>query len=150
MNKICGIAGILLVTTTFAHAGVVAPAEVAYDGIAVPMSLTGVPGDPENGRKVFMNRELGNCLACHQNSDMADQLFHGEIGPSLDGVAERYSEAELRGILVDSKAVFDGTIMPAFYVADRFTRNLKKFEGKTILSAQDVEDLIAYLQTLKN
>jgi len=129
--------------------GQVAPEEVAFaENGAVLASLTGVAGDPTNGAAVFKNRKKGNCLACHQNTAMLDQLFHGEIGPSLDGVAGRWSEAELRGILTNSKNTFDGTMMPAFYVNYGFTRVLKKFEGKTNLSAQEVEDVIAYLQTL--
>ncbi|MEL6479950.1 MAG: c-type cytochrome, partial [Pseudomonadota bacterium] len=71
-------------------------------------------------------------------------------GPPLDGVADRWSEAELRAIIVNSKAVFgDHTIMPAFYRTTGFNRTLEKFAGKTILSAQQVEDVVAYLKTLK-
>ena len=90
----------------------------------------------------------GAVLACHVNSEMSDQTFHGEVGPILDGVAQRWEEHELRGMLVNSKMMFDGTIMPAFYRESGFERNLKKFEGKTILSAQQVEDVLAYLLTL--
>ncbi len=136
---------------TFAtvQAGEVAPADVAFDDYgAVEMSLTGVAGDAENGANVFKNRKLGNCLACHANSDMASQLFHGEVGPVLDGVSDRWSAAELRGILSNSGNTFDGTIMPAFYVNDGYVRPLEKFEGKSILTAQQVEDVLAYLQTL--
>jgi sulfur-oxidizing protein SoxX len=79
---------------------------------------------------------------------MADQLFHGEIGPSLDGAGSRWSEAELRGLLTNSKNTFDGTMMPAFYVDMGFTRVLPKFEGRTNLTAQEVEDVLAYVQSL--
>ena len=96
-----------------------------------------------------MNRKKGNCLACHVNTDMAEQTFHGEVGPELDGVADRWNTAELRGILVNSKKMFEGTIMPAFYRDSGYNRVLKKFDGKTILSAQEVEDLLAYVATLK-
>ena len=80
---------------------------------------------------------------------MAEQTFHGEVGPELDGVTDRWETAELRGILVNSKKMFDGTIMPAFYRDDGYNRTLKKFIGKTILEAQEVEDVLAYLTTLK-
>ena len=127
----------------------VGPNDVAFtDTGAVEASLTGVAGDPANGAAVFKNRKKGNCLACHANSDMADQLFHGEIGPSLDGVGSRYSEAELRGLLTNAKNTFDGTMMPAFYVDTGFTRVMPKFEGRTNLTAQEVEDVLAYVQTL--
>ena len=128
----------------------VAPSDVVADEYgAVTASLTGVEGDPTNGRKVFMNRKQGNCLACHVNSEMSEQTFHGLVGPVLDGVADRWTAAELRGMLVNSKKVFEGTIMPAFYKDNGYNRILKKFEGKTILKAQQVEDVLAYLQTLK-
>ena len=80
---------------------------------------------------------------------MSEQTFHGAVGPVLDGVADRWTAAELRGMLVNSKKVFEGTIMPAFYKDNGYNRILKKFEGKTILKAQQVEDVLAYLQTLK-
>lgn len=129
--------------------GEVAPSDVSFGEYgAVNTSLTGVAGDPVNGASVFKNRKKGNCLSCHVNSDMLDQQFHGEIGPALDGVAGRYETAELRGLLTNSKNTFDGTMMPAFYVDEGYTRVWAKFEGETILTAQEVEDVLAYLQTL--
>jgi sulfur-oxidizing protein SoxX len=132
-----------------AFAGDVMPANVVFDDGAIGATLTGQAGDPAAGRKVFMNRKQGNCLACHANEDMSDQSFHGEVGPALDGVADRWEAAELRGIVVNSKMMFEGTIMPAFYKDGGFERNLKKFQGKSILNAQQVEDVVAYLLTLK-
>jgi sulfur-oxidizing protein SoxX len=112
--------------------------------------LTSKAGDPKKGRKWFANRKFGNCLACHANKDMTAEQFHGEIGPSMDEVALRYSPSQLRAILVDARSVFGKqTIMPAFYTVDTGKRIAKKFKGKTILSGQQVEDIIAYLQTLK-
>ena len=73
-----------------------------FNAGAVGANLTAQAGDPAAGRKVFMNRKLGNCLACHANEDMSDQSFHGEVGPALDGVADRWEEAELRCIIVNS------------------------------------------------
>ena len=141
-----------LVTAAAAQAAT-DPDSVTVDDGMVSSSLTDKVGDPAAGAEVFKGRRLGNCLACHANSDMPDQAFHGEVGPPLDGVAERWSEAELRAIIVDSKAVFgDHTIMPSFYKItsnDPSKRVAKKFQGKTILEAQQVEDVIAYLMTLK-
>ncbi|MGO1117082.1 sulfur oxidation c-type cytochrome SoxX [Rhodovibrionaceae bacterium A322] len=155
MKKIATIAVSALalagIMTGSAVAGEVAPGDVKFDDIMVKASLTGVAGNPESGAKVFKNRKQGNCLACHTNADMPKQSFQGEVGPTMDGVAERYDAETLRGILVNSKAVFgDGTIMPAFYrVMPDENRVAKKFNGKTILTAQQVEDVLAYLQTLK-
>lgn len=131
-------------------AGPVGPDNVAFnDEGAVAKSLTGKSGDAKKGRDVFKGRKLGNCLACHANSEMTDQQWHGEVGPSLDGVAERYDEAQLRGLIVNAKQTFDGTIMPSFYRLKNGVLTHKKFVGKTILTAEQVEDLIAYLKTLK-
>ena len=132
-----------------AFAADVMPANVVFNDGAIGVTLTTQAGDPAAGRKVFMNRKQGNCLACHANEDMSDQSFHGEVGPALDGVADRWEAAELRGIVVNSKMMFEGTIMPAFYKDGGFERNLKKFQGKSILNAQQVEDVVAYLLTLK-
>lgn len=128
----------------------VAPDAVAYKDNAVVESLTGKPGDAKAGRKWFVGRKLGNCLACHANKETSDQQFHGEVGPPLDGVAERYSATQLRAIVVNPKKVFgDETVMPAFYRTSNLHRVASKFAGKTILSAQQVEDVVAYLATLK-
>ena len=132
-----------------AQAAEISPADVTFDEDgAVAASLTGSPGDPVNGAKAFANRKQGNCLACHANDDMSDALFHGEVGPPLDGVGSRWEAHELRGILKNSKKTFPDTIMPAFYIDAGYIRASDKFEGKPILTAQQVEDIVAYLQTL--
>ena len=129
---------------------VIIPGDVKIVDGKVEKSLTGKAGNAENGRKLFFNRKLGNCLACHTNKDLADKPFHGEVGPKLDGVASRYPEAQLRAILVNSKKVFgDQTIMPSFYRVINDQRTRKEFKDKTILSAAHIEDILAYLKTLK-
>jgi sulfur-oxidizing protein SoxX len=126
----------------------VAPNDVKYEDGVVLASLSGAPGDAANGREVFKNRKQGNCLACHVNADMPEESFHGEAGPEMTGVADRWDASELRAIVANSKMVFEDTIMPAFYKDTGYTRPLEDFEGKSILTAQQVEDVIAYLQTL--
>jgi len=139
-----------LAVAASANAESVAPGNVEFEDGAVARSLTGGGGDPAAGRAVFANRKLGNCLACHANGDLSGESFHGEVGPALDGVADRWTEAELRGIVVDSKVFFgDHTIMPAFYRTDGFNRPREDFAGKSILDAQQVEDVVAYLLTLR-
>lgn len=133
-----------------AVAGPVAPDSVAFEDGAVATSLTGAAGDPEKGREWFAGRRLGNCLACHENTDLSELSFHGEVGPPLDGVADRWSEAELRGIVVNPKMMFEGTIMPSFYRTENGYRTREQFLGKTILTAEQVEDVVAYLLTLKD
>lgn len=144
-------------TAGAAMAGPVAPADVAYteDG-AVEASLSGMAGNVENGSKVMTTKSLGNCVACHEISALSHAPFHGTVGPSLDGVADRWTEAELRGILTNSKLTYEGTVMPAYYVVDGFTRPGNGYTGKAaegpldpLLSAQQIEDVIAFLATLK-
>jgi len=132
-----------------AVAGTVEPDKVEIRDMEIAVSLTGQPGDPVAGRATFADRKKGNCLACHMNEDLAEELFHGEVGPPVDGVADRWSAGQLRAILVDSKQVFgEQTIMPGFYTMNVGINVAEDHQGKTILSAQDVEDIVAYLMTL--
>lgn len=143
---------VLAASLGFFAASAAADEAQKYDIVdgGIPASLTGVAGNADNGKATMINRKAGNCLACHAVSALSDQAFHGEVGPALDGVAGRWDEPKLRLILANSKAVFEGTIMPAFYKTDGFERVRKEFVGKTILTAQEVEDVIAYLMTLKD
>jgi sulfur-oxidizing protein SoxX len=117
------------------------------DNESIEDSLTGTSGNPIKGRALSVNRKKGNCLACHQ-MPIPEQSFHGNIGPSLVGAGERYSVGELRLRVVNPKEINEDTIMPAFYKNSGFTRILKKFAGKTILSAQEVEDIVSYVTML--
>ncbi len=110
-------------------------------------SLTGKPGNPEEGRKAAANRGLGNCLACHVMPIKED--LQGDVGPDLKGVASRLKESELRLRLVNPKLLNPQTAMPAFYRTDGLNRVRKDMEGKPILTAAQIEDIVAYLLTLK-
>ena len=136
----------------------VAPGDVQYDDYgAVTESLTGQPGDAAKGAEVLSKRSLGNCVACHQVSALSDVPFHGEIGPPLDGVADRWSEAEIRGIVANAKKTYPGTMMPSYYKVDGFVRPGNAYTGKAaegaldpLLTAQQIEDVVAFLVTLKD
>lgn len=117
------------------------------DGGAIAQSLTAVPGDPENGNKVAIDRKLGNCLSCHSMPvSAADQ---GNIGPDLRGVGARLNAGQLRLRIVNPKLLNPFTIMPAYYRVDGLQDVAKSFQGQPILSAQQVEDVVAFLVTLK-
>ncbi len=118
------------------------------DESSIPKSLTGKAGNAKKGRALSINRKKGNCLACHV-MPIPEQPFHGNIGPDLKGVGARYEAGELRLRVVDPKVLNEDTIMPSFYKNTGFHRVLKKFKGKSVLAAQEVEDILAYLQTLK-
>ena len=133
-----------------------APGDVAFADGAVAQSLTGAPGNPEEGAKVISTRALGNCVACHVVSAMPKVQFQGDVGPSLDGAATRWDEAQLRGIVANAKMMFEGTRMPAFYKTTGFVRPGDGYTAKAapadlppILTAQQIEDVVAYLMTLK-
>lgn len=140
---VCAIANV-------AHAAEIAPGDVKIVEGVLDTPLTDKAGNPEEGRVIFANRKLGNCLACHTVTSLIDEeQFHGEVGPPLDGVADVYSVGEIRARIVDPKTELPDTIMPSFYRIGGTNRTAEKFKDKTILSAQQVEDVIAYLQTLK-
>ena len=149
LQSIIAGAGLAVALSASAFAAEIAPTDVKFTDDGVKESLSGAAGDAANGRKVFADRKLGNCLACHVNSDIPEQPFHGEVGPPLDGAGDRWTEAELRGIVSNSKEMFPDSIMPGFYVDSGQNRVLEKFEGKSILTAQQVEDVVAYLLILK-
>lgn len=147
--RACALGAALLICAG-AQAGEVAPGDVNIVDGALNAALTHEPGDPVRGKEVFTGRKLGNCLACHQVDVLMDeQQFHGETGTPLNGIGDVYTAAELRARVVNPKSSNPDTMMPAFYRTTGFNRNNKKFEGKTILSAQQVEDVVAYLLTLK-
>lgn len=142
-----------------AFAETVAPGDVQYGEYGeVEVSLTGVAGNPDAGREVMVDRGKGNCIACHAVTALKDELFHGEVGPALDGVGGYRSEAELRGIVANAKMTFEGSVMPAFYKTSGFIRPGDGYTGKAakeedltpILSAQEIEDVVAYLLTLQD
>jgi sulfur-oxidizing protein SoxX len=134
----------------------VAPDEVVYDEYgAIDAPLTDQPGDPEAGKVVMTTRGQGNCIACHQVTELDAFPFHGNVGPSLDGIAAFRSEAELRGIVANAKHTFPETIMPAFYKTQGYVRPGDAFTGKagteplpSLLTGQQIEDVVAYLTTL--
>jgi sulfur-oxidizing protein SoxX len=151
MFKRGALAAMAALTAMAASAAEVAPDAVQIVDGAVTTPLVDAPGDPAEGRKAFANRRLGNCLACHANADQPDELFQGDVGPAIDGVASRYTVEQLRAIVVDSKQIFgEQTIMPGFYTLQVGKDPMEQFAGKTVLTAQQVEDVVAYLMTLKD
>ncbi|MGB7432814.1 MAG: sulfur oxidation c-type cytochrome SoxX [Ahrensia sp.] len=154
-NSILAAAATLLVVQA-AYAEEIKPMNVAYVDGAVEQSLSGKPGDAANGRVIIGDKGQGNCVACHQVSAMSDVPFQGEIGPMLDGAGDRWSEAELRGIVANAKVMFEDSMMPSFYKTEGFIRPGNAYTGKAaddtfgpLLSAQQIEDVVAYLATLK-
>ena len=117
----------------------------AAQGMSEP--LTSVPGDPVRGRAIVVDRQTGLCLLCH-SGPFPEIPFQGDLAPDLTGVGGRLDPSDLRLRLVDSRAINADTIMPPYFSLDGLTRVGDRWEGKTILDAQQVEDVVAFLATL--
>ncbi len=158
MKTTVALASVIGIVASAALAGSTVPDDVSFTEYGeVEASLTGTPGDPDRGAEIMTTRSKGNCGACHAATALADARFPGEVGPPLDGVGGYRSAAELRGIVANAKKMFDGTVMPAFYKTSGFIRPGDGYTGKAangdlppILSAQEVEDVVAFLMTLQD
>jgi sulfur-oxidizing protein SoxX len=118
-------------------------------GNAIAESLTGAPGEPARGKAIVTSRQTGLCLLCH-SAPLPEEKFQGTIGPDLKGSGSRYSEGELRMRMVDSRRLNPDTIMPSYYRLDGLERVAPAFRGKTVLSAEQIEDVVAFLKTLRD
>lgn len=118
-------------------------------GDAIVASLTGSPGDAERGEKIVTNRQVGLCLLCH-SGPYPQERFQGTMAPDLKGAGARWTEGQLRLRVVDAARVNPHTIMPPYYRTDGLDRVAPAFRGKPILTAEQVEDVVAYLMTLKD
>ena len=116
---------------------------------AIPKPLTVEPGDPVHGRAIVANRTVGLCLLCH-SGPIPEERFQGNLAPSLAGAGSRSTVAQLRLRIADAARLNPDTIMPPYFRVDGLSRVAKNFQGKTILSAQQIEDVVAYLATLKD
>ena len=111
--------------------------------------LTQEVGDAARGRAIVANRQLGLCLLCH-TGPIPEERFQGNLAPDLAGAGDRWSTGQLRLRLVDPSRFNPATIMPAYFKTEGLNRVSAALKGKTILSAQQIEDVIAYLETLRN
>lgn len=127
-------------------AAALVPFNIAGD--AIPLALGGLVGDAERGLKLVVDRSVGNCLICHQ-VPVADEPFQGELGPSLAGVGSRLSVGQIRLRMVDQSRLNPATLMPPYYRTDDLVRVGEKFKDAPVLTAQQIEDVVSWLTTLK-
>jgi len=120
----------------------------AFAGDSIPGSLTGAKGDPARGRAIVANRQVGLCLLCH-SGPFPEERFQGNLAPDLTTVGARFSEGEIRLRIVDPTRVNPQSIMPAYYRTEGLERVAPAYRGKTVLTAEQIEDIVAYLSTLK-
>jgi sulfur-oxidizing protein SoxX len=120
---------------------------VIEDRIEAP--LTGRPGDPARGRQIVTNRQAGLCLLCH-TGPFPEERFQGTIGPDLAGLGTRLSEAQIRLRIVDAARLNENTVMPPYYATERQTRVGERWRGRPVLTAEQIEDAVAFLATLRD
>ena len=118
-------------------------------GDAIPASLTGRAGNATEGEKIVTNRQVGLCLLCH-SGPYPQERFQGTLAPDLTGAGARSTEGQLRLRIVDASRINAQTIMPPYYRVDGLNRVAPAFRGKPILTAEQIEDVVAYLRTLKD
>jgi sulfur-oxidizing protein SoxX len=118
-------------------------------GDAIPAPFAGAKGDPARGRAIVANRQAGLCLLCH-SGPFPEVRFQGTIAPDLRRAGARWSEGQLRLRIVDAGQLNADTIMPPYYRIDGLTRVAPAYRGKPVLTAQQIEDVVAYLMTLRD
>ncbi len=123
-------------------------AELTVVGDAIPQALTTTTGDAARGREIVASRQTGLCLLCHTGPFPEDR-FQGSLAPDLMGAGTRWSAGQLRLRIADAQRLNPQTIMPAYHRSAGLQRVAPAWQGKTLLSAQQVEDVVAYLLTLK-
>jgi sulfur-oxidizing protein SoxX len=121
--------------------------DYVVDGDAIAASLTGAPGDAMRGRALVLNR-LSTCILCH-SGPFPEEKFQGDLAPDLKGAGSRWSEGQLRLRLVEGSRLNPATIMPSYYRVDGLQRVAAAWRGKPILSAEQIEDIVAYLKSLR-
>lgn len=144
------LAGMTFLVVTASLHSAQAQTLLAYQtvGDAIPRSLTGVPGDATRGRAIVTNRQTGLCLLCH-SGPFAEERFQGDLAPSLAGAGSRWSEGQLRLRIVDSRHVNPDTIMPSYYRIDGLNRVGAAWRDRPVLTAAEIEDVVAFLKTLR-
>ena len=126
----------------------VAQAQV-IKGDSIIESLSVEPGDPVRGRAIVASRQTGLCLLCH-SGPFPEERFQGNLAPELKASVARLSAPQLRARIVNAAHFNPQTIMPSYYQTSNLNRVVSKFAGQTILSGQEIEDVIAFLVTLNN
>jgi L-cysteine S-thiosulfotransferase len=146
MRRAVAALAVSLVASAAAAQEPLVPYRVAGD--AIPDPLTGQKGDAARGRAIVVNRQ-NTCLLCHAGP-FPEERFQGNLAPDLRGSGARWSEGQLRLRLVDARKLNAATIMPAYYRIDGLQRVAPAFRGKPILSAEQIEDVVAFLVTLRD
>lgn len=140
--KPAAVAAMMVAAMLSACAAPVPPAD------ALPQPLTAVPGDAARGRAIVASRQLGLCLLCHP-APIPEERFQGNLAPDLAGAGARWSAAQLRLRIVDARRLNPQTVMPPYFDTGGLRRVAPAWQGRSVLDAQQVEDVVAWLVTLQ-
>ena len=140
------LATLIVLLTTQAHGVSLSAYDIVEGGI--PTALTNVSGDAAKGRAIVGNRQIGMCLLCHQ-APIAEDRFQGDISTNLAGVGTRWTVPQLRLRVANSRHINPASVMPAYYRTDGLERVTASARDKPILDAQQIEDVVAWLASLK-
>jgi sulfur-oxidizing protein SoxX len=137
---------VALSAATGASAETLRPYKIVGD--AIPASLTGAPGDAARGRAIVANRQVGLCLLCH-SAPIPEEPLQGTLAPDMAGAGSRWTKGQMRLRIVDASRINPDTIMPPYYRIDGLTRVAPAYIGKPLLTAEQIEDVVAFLATLR-
>lgn len=143
-----GLAVALAAQAALAAPSVATAAPITWVGDTIPARLTATPGDAARGRTIVTDRQRGLCLLCHRGP-FPEEPSPGNLSTDLAGVGLRWSEAQLRARLVDARRLNPASLMPAFHAIEGRNRVGSAWRGQPILGAGEIEDVIAFLQTLR-
>jgi len=150
--RACHLAWLLIFLFSLNRWALAAPEVAASELIVVadgiPATLTPEPGDASRGRTIVASRQLGLCFLCH-SGPIPEERFQGNLAPDLSGVGGRWTAAQLRLRLVDPSRINTHSIMPAYYQTSGLNRVASAWRDRPLLSAQQIEDVVAYLVTLR-
>ncbi len=149
MRAVTAIAGLAAAVCIACPASAQDLPRLTVVGDAIPSSLTGAKGDPARGRAITLSRRSGLCILCHRGP-FPEERFQGDLAPDLRGVGGRLSEGQLRLRIVDSSRVNAATIMPAYFRTLGLIRVAPEYRGKPVLGADEIEDVVAFLSTLRD
>jgi sulfur-oxidizing protein SoxX len=149
LAAVAGASGVAHARDESAASGAAGLSSDAVMDNALPVSLTGTKGDPARGRAIVVNRQVGLCLLCH-SGPFEEERFQGNLAPDLRGTGSRWSQAQLRLRVVDSGRLNPVSIMPAYFRTEGLHRVATTYRDKPVLSAQQIEDVVAFLATLRD
>ena len=140
--------GVVLAISSLLILPISSVGQVIWNADTVQMPLSPNPGDPIKGRSLVTSRQTGLCVLCHAGP-FPEERFQGNLALDLRLSIANLSPGQLRARLVDPSKSNSNTIMPAYFKTEHLQRVAPQFAGKTVLTGQEIEDVVAYLLTIQ-